>query len=96
MSNMQTQHDFLTEEVTDLVEELVGQQKLVVYNDDVNTFDYVIDSLIDICNHSPEQAEQCSIIIHYKGKATVREGVMDELYPMKSGLSDRGISAVIE
>ena len=90
------QRELRVQENTQLVEELVAEQFLVVYNDDVNTFEHVIESLIDVCNHTPEQAEQCSYIIHYKGRASVREGLFDKLYPMKTALTDRGLSAVIE
>lgn len=90
------QTDTFTEDLIDTVEKLVDQKKLVVYNDDVNTFDWVIQSLVEVCNHNPLQAEQCSMLIHYKGKAAVKEGELDELKPMKDGLSDRGLSVTIE
>ena len=70
-------------------------QKLIIYNDDVNTFDWVIDTLIKVCKHTSEQAEQCTIIIHYKGKCSVKEGVFDDLLPMRNAICDRGISAEI-
>ncbi len=66
---------------------------LVVFNDDVNTFDYVISTLIDVCQHTSEQAEQCTLIIHYKGKCTVKKGDYDELVPMRNAICNRGISA---
>ncbi len=69
--------------------------EIVLYNDDVNTFDYVIDTLVYACDHTPEQAEQCSIIVHYKGKCTVKTGVYDELEPRCSMLLDAGLSAEI-
>lgn len=69
---------------------------LVVWNDDVNTFDWVIDSLIDICNHTPEQAEQCTLLIHYKGKCDVKKDSYEMLSPMKDALLDRGITAEIQ
>lgn len=81
---------------TDTVEELIEVQHLVVYNDDVNTFDWVILSLMEICGHTEEQAEQLSLIVHFKGKAIVREGYYEKLSPLKNGLTDRGISATIE
>ena len=71
-------------------------KSLVLYNDDVNTFDWVIESLVDICKHTFEQAEQCSILVHFKGKCAVKEGALDKLKPLKDGLTDRGLSAVIE
>ena len=69
---------------------------LVVYNDDVNTFDWVIQSLMEVCSHSFEQAEQLSLLIHFKGKATVKTAPFDDLRPMKDALVERGLSAVIE
>ncbi len=68
---------------------------LIVYNDDVNTFEHVISTLIKICGHSPEQAEQCTLIIHYKGKCAVKKGSFEELKPMRQGVCDHGISAEI-
>ena len=79
------------------LEELIGNQsKIVVYNDDYNTFDWVIQSFVEICRHDTAQAEQLSYIIHFKGKATVKTGSKKELKPMKDALVDRGLSAVIE
>jgi ATP-dependent Clp protease adaptor protein ClpS len=69
---------------------------LVVFNDDVNTFDFVIDSLIEVCNHDRVQAEQCTFLIHYKGKCSVKDGEFSGLKPMCEALQDRGLSAVIE
>lgn len=70
--------------------------RIIVFNDDFNTFDWVIKSLVEICEHNPAQAEQLSLIIHFKGKATVKTGPKEELKPMKDALVDRGLSAVIE
>ncbi|MDO6597582.1 ATP-dependent Clp protease adaptor ClpS [Oceanihabitans sp. 2_MG-2023] len=69
--------------------------EIVLYNDDVNTFDHVIDTLIYACDHTPEQAEQCSILVHYKGQCTVKTGVYDELEPRCTMLLDAGLSAEI-
>jgi ATP-dependent Clp protease adaptor protein ClpS len=69
---------------------------LVVYNDDVNTFDWVIQCLIEVCGHSFEQSEQLSLLIHFKGKATVKTAPFDDLRPLKDALVERGLSAVIE
>ena len=77
-------------------EQVLSEHHLVLYNDDVNTFDWVIESLIDICNHERMQAEQCSLIVHYKGKCAVKEGEIGKLRPMCEALVDRGLSAVIE
>ena len=79
-----------------LVEEQIGiNNEIVLYNDDVNTFDHVIDTLIRVCNHNPEQAEQCAILVHYKGKCTVKTGSFDELKPQCTQLLDAGLSAEI-
>ncbi len=83
------------EDVT--VKERVEQQpKIIVYNDDVNTFDWVIECFVDVCQHSAAQAEQLSYLIHFKGKATVKTGNIKELKPIKEALQERGLSAVIE
>ena len=69
--------------------------EIVLYNDDVNTFDHVIDTLIYACDHTPEQAEQCSLLVHYKGQCTVKTGIYDELEPRCTMLLDAGLSAEI-
>lgn len=79
-----------------LVELLVDERELVVYNDDVNTFDHVIDSLIKVCKHDPIQAEQCTMIVHYKGLCSVKKGDWESLEPMCTALLDRGITAEIQ
>jgi len=81
-----------------LMEEVEEQPEkaVILYNDDVNTFDFVIDCLIEICKHEPEQAEQCSIIVHYKGKCDVKHGTYEKLVPICSALLDRGLTAEIE
>ncbi|NRB83991.1 MAG: ATP-dependent Clp protease adaptor ClpS [Winogradskyella sp.] len=78
-----------------LEEEVVNQNEIVLFNDDVNTFDHVIDTLIYACDHTPEQAEQCSIIVHYKGKCTVKTGPYEDLKPRCSKLLQAGLSAEI-
>ena len=70
-----------------------NQNQIVLYNDEVNTFDHVINTLIYACEHTPEQAEQCSLIVHYKGKCTVKTGSYEELKPRCSMLLDAGLSA---
>lgn len=70
--------------------------QIIVYNDDVNTFDWVIESFIQILQHSAAQAEQLSLLVHYKGKAIVKTGAFRDLRPKKDALVDRGLSAVIE
>lgn len=69
---------------------------LVLYNDDVNTFDFVIEALIEVCKHDTVQAEQCTYIVHYNGKCTVKSGPYTKLKPMRDALVDRGLSAVID
>lgn len=69
--------------------------EIVLYNDDVNTFDHVIETLIKTCDHTPEQAEQCSLIVHFNGKCTVKTGPYNELKPRCSKLLDAGLSAEI-
>lgn len=78
-----------------VVEQLVDSKNLIVFNDDVNSFDHVIESLVKVCRHEPIQAEQCTHIIHYNGKCDVKKGDYDTLEPMCIALLDRGISAEI-
>lgn len=76
--------------------EAVGiNHEIVLYNDDVNTFDHVIDTLMIVCEHTAEQAEQCAILVHYKGKCTVKTGSYDELKPKCTQLLQAGLSAEI-
>ncbi len=79
-----------------LVEKELQENHLVVYNDDVNTFDWVIESLIKVCKHDKHQAEQCSLIVHHNGKCSVKDGMYSDLSPMKDALLDRGLSVTIE
>ncbi|OYU79425.1 MAG: hypothetical protein CFE23_14085 [Flavobacterium sp. BFFFF1] len=72
-----------------------NSNEIVLYNDDVNTFDHVIETLVRVCNHTSEQAEQCALIVHYKGKCTVKTGLLDELKPQCSLLLEAGLSAEI-
>lgn len=69
--------------------------KLVLHNDDVHTFDYVIDALIEICKHTAEQAEQCTLLVHFKGKCTVKTGALDILKPMHEQLLSRELTSEI-
>ena len=79
-----------------LVEESIGlNNEIILYNDDVNTFDHVIDTLISVCKHEALQAEQCAMLVHYKGQCTVKTGSYDELKPQCSALLDAGLSAEI-
>lgn len=78
-----------------VLEKISKQKEIVLYNDEVNTFDHVIDTLIIACEHTPEQAEQCAIITHYKGKCSVKTGVYDELKSRCSLMLEAGLSAEI-
>ena len=83
------------------VEELVADKQvekrgLIVINDDYNTFDHVINSLIKVVKHTPVQAEQCTWLVHYKGQCHVKSGGYSELEPMCTALLDRGITAEID
>jgi ATP-dependent Clp protease adaptor protein ClpS len=84
------------QEVIDLQEVLKSKYDLIVYNDDVNTFEHVIASLVDICEHQLFQAEQCTWIIHHNGKCSVKRGSFEKLEPMHQAFMDRQISAKIE
>lgn len=78
-----------------LAEETVKQREIVLFNDEVNTFEYVIETLIEVCDHTPVQAEQCSLIVHYNGKCTVKTGEYQDLKPRCSKLLEAGLSAEI-
>jgi len=69
---------------------------LILHNDDYHTFDYVIDALMDICDHELEQATQCTYLIHYKGKCDVKKGSFTDLKPMKDALIERELNATID
>lgn len=90
-------HDFQEKELVDVQEviETTDLMDLVIFNDDVNTFDHVIQTLMKICKHTAEQAEQCSLIIHYRGKCTVKNGDFEFLRPMRNAICDAGIDARI-
>lgn len=81
---------------TDLLTEVENPCQLIVWNDDITTFDWVIETLMAVCGHTLQQAEQCSIIIHTKGKYSVKEGGYDFLKPMCDAITERGIGATIE
>jgi len=77
-------------------ESLSEEMILVLYNDDVNSFEFVIETLIEVCEHQPEQAEQCAFITHTKGKCDIKKGTFTKLKPMKETLVLKGLSVVIE
>ncbi|MCH6198506.1 ATP-dependent Clp protease adaptor ClpS [Aquiflexum sp. LQ15W] len=95
--NYHTQAYPMLEEVEVLLEELIDidECELVVFNDDINTFEHVAKILIKVCQHTPEQAEQCTLIIHYKGKCSVKKGSRTKLKPMCEAILDAGIQAAI-
>ena len=91
-TNTQTAEEF----ETDLLIDNDGGCQLIVWNDEVNSFDWVITTLVEICGHSAEQAEQCAMIIHTKGKYAVKDGSFDVLKPMCDSITERGIGATVE
>ncbi len=93
---MNNNPDVLEEVDLDTIIKEVDEKRLILFNDDVNTFDHVIECLVDICDHKLEQAEQCAYIVHYKGKCDVKRGSFDKLKPKCEALLDRGLSAQIQ
>ncbi|MBL7777407.1 MAG: ATP-dependent Clp protease adaptor ClpS [Chitinophagales bacterium] len=87
---------YRTEIEQEVLELTTTPHKLVLHNDDVNTFDWVIETLIKVCKHTQEQAEQCAYIIHYKGKYAVKQGTYETLKQMKDAITERGINATID
>jgi ATP-dependent Clp protease adaptor protein ClpS len=87
-----TESDILLapEEVT------VEDKQIILYNDDFNTFDFVIETLVKICKHDTIQAEQCAFLVHYKGKCSIKKGSYEQLEPMCTALLERGLTAEIE
>ncbi len=85
------QQEILVNALNDVA--LTDVKNLIVFNDDFNTFDHVITTLMKVCKHSAEQAEQCAFIIHYNGKCSVKEGHFDELKPMQEAICEAGIDA---
>ena len=86
----------LEETVTDVLTELEKTYHIIVWNDEVNTFEWVIETLIEVCGHSEEQAEQCAMLIHTKGKYAVKNGSYEVLKPKCDAITERGIGATIE
>jgi ATP-dependent Clp protease adaptor protein ClpS len=84
----------LQEEVL-LEEKVTDTHDLVVFNDEVNTFEHVIETLMNVCEHSPEQAEQCTLIIHHKGKCSVKNGEFEFLKELRTLICQKGISAEV-
>jgi ATP-dependent Clp protease adaptor protein ClpS len=90
---MSTKEKIQEQILTEIEEQNLNE--IVLHNDDVNTFDHVIETLIYVCEHLPEQAEQCAIIVHHKGKCTVKTGVYNDLEPRCTLLIEAGLSAEI-
>ena len=86
---------FKEDELVEVLEDVTDVRDLMVFNDDVNTFDHVIKTLVKVCKHSAEQAEQCAMIIHYKGKCSVKKGHLTDLKPMKNAICEAGIDAKV-
>ncbi len=88
--------DILEDELVETETGIEDPKALILYNDDVNTFDFVTESLIKVCRHDPLQAEQCTYLVHYTGKCAVKSGSFEKLKPLCEALLDRGLSATIE
>jgi ATP-dependent Clp protease adaptor protein ClpS len=90
-------NSYQEQESVDVMEavETTDVMDLVVFNDDINTFEHVIATLIKVCEHTPEQAEQCTLIIHHRGKCTVKNGTFDFLKPLREAICEAGIDARI-
>src|SRR4051812_3971263 len=93
---MKEQADIRYSEDSEVLEDVLDPFHLIVWNDEVNTFEWVIETLMEICNHSYEQAEQCAYIIHFRGKYSVKEGCYEDLKPMCDAITERGIGATLE
>jgi ATP-dependent Clp protease adaptor protein ClpS len=91
---MSTQEQVLPELELEVLEQ--KENKIVLFNDEVNTFDHVIDMLVAACDHTPVQAEQCSLIVHYKGKCNVKSGDIKDLEPRCIALLEAGLTAEIQ
>lgn len=94
--SMKIRTDIQELEQEEVLTETTDPFHLVVWNDEVNTFEWVIETLMDVCKHSYEQAEQCAYIVHFKGKYAVKNGTYDELKPMCDAITERGIGATVE
>jgi len=93
---MATGTETLEETGVDLLTDFEKFYHIIVWNDEVNTFEWVIETLIEVCGHSEEQAEQCAMLIHTKGKYAVKQGTYDDLKPQCEAITERGIGATLE
>lgn len=85
-----------TKPIENVEDQTSESRNLILHNDDHNTFDFVIDTLIEVCDHDPITAEQLTLIVHYKGKCTVKSGDIEELQPMCREMTDRGLTVTIK
>jgi len=92
---MASKHEFEKQVLVELEDNVNGLHDLIIYNDDFNTFDHVTKTLIKVCKHTHEQAEQCTYLIHFKGKCAVKHGDMEFLKPMKDSICEAGIDAKV-
>ncbi len=93
---MGTATDIRYSEIEETLTDTIDPFQIIVWNDDVNTFEWVIETLMEVCGHSYEQAEQCAYIIHFNGKYSVKKGSYDVLRPQCDAILDRGINATLE
>ena len=96
MDNTKNKTEIQSWDETDVLTTTEESCNLIVWNDEVNTFEWVIETLIEVCGHTYEQAEQCSYIIHFRGKYAVKKGSYEDLKPQCEAIIDRGINATIE
>ncbi len=95
-ANNQHQRKTKTEVLVEVEEQVVADKQIILYNDDFNTFDHVIESLIKFCDHDAIQAEQCAYLVHHTGKCSVKKGAYEELEPICTALLERNLTAEIE
>lgn len=86
----------ILEEITAMAEQIKLENRLILHNDDVNSFDFVVISLMDICGHTESQAEQCALIAHLKGKCLIKSGLKQALIPMLHELENRNLTVEIQ
>ena len=96
MFNYKEQTGTKVEEDVDVLTMHEDPWHLIVWNDEVNTFEWVIETLVEVCKHSYEQAEQCAYIIHFRGKYAVKHGSYEDLKPQCDAITERGIGATVE
>ena len=82
-------------EENEVVSDLLNRNTLLLINDDFHTFDFVVDALVEVCRHDPDQAEQCAYITHYKGKCDVKKGSLNTIKPMRDRLAEKGLKVNI-